>query len=450
MKLTTPPTARRGASASVNPRAVAAKVLTEVIVQNRYLDTALVESLASMPLAQRHAAALIQEMSYGVLRWLHQLEAIAAQLLAKPLKEKDSDIHALLLVGLYQLRHMRVARHAAVTETVDAATALRKPWAKNLLNACLRTYLREPERARAAIDNSPAAVYSHPDWLLAEIRRAWPDDWAGLLAANNDRPPMVLRVNLRRQSRTDYLARLAQADIAAKPLPLLETAVVLETPVPVNDLPGFARGDVSVQDGAAQFAALLLGAQAGERVLDACAAPGGKTGHLLEHSPGLVELVALDREPVRVDMIEQNLTRLGLTANTLVGDAAHPADWWDGQLFDRILVDGPCSATGVIRRHPDIKIRRRPEDLPKLIATQTQILTGLWPLLKAGGKLLYVSCSILPEENEHQMESLLTRHTDAREIILAMSAGRARSRGWQLLPGEAGMDGFYYACIGKN
>ncbi|MDO8704897.1 MAG: 16S rRNA (cytosine(967)-C(5))-methyltransferase RsmB [Sulfuricaulis sp.] len=450
MKPTSPQPARRSSATPINPRAVAAKVVTEVIVHARYLDAALVESLDALPPTQRHAAALIQEMAYGVLRWFHQLEAIAALWLAKPLKEKDQDIHALLLVGLYQLRHMRVARHAAVTETVDAATALKKPWAKNLLNACLRSYLRETERAQATIAAQPAARFSHPDWLLAEIRRDWPDDWERILAANNERPPMVLRVNRRRQTRAHYLARLAQAGIAAKPLPLTETAVMLETPVPVSELPGFGQGEVSVQDAAAQFAAVLLDAHAGERVLDACAAPGGKTGHLLEHTPGLVELVALDREPARVALIEQNLARLSLMAQTITGDAAHPAGWWDGRPFDRLLVDVPCSATGVIRRHPDIKLRRRPEDLPKLIATQAQILDGLWPLLKPGGKLLYVTCSMLPTENEKQVESFLARHADAKEVALPMNAGRARSRGWQVLPGEADMDGFYYACIGKN
>jgi 16S rRNA (cytosine967-C5)-methyltransferase len=331
-----------------------------------------------------------------------------------------------------------------VTETVDAATALKKPWAKNLLNACLRSYLRETARVQAAIDARPATLFSHPDWLLAEIRLAWPQDWERLLAASNERPPMVLRVNRRRQTREHFLARLAQAGIAAKPLPWLATAVMLESPLPVDELPGFGEGEVSVQDAAAQYAAVLLDAQAGERVLDACAAPGGKTGHLLEHTPGLVELVALDREPARVALIEQNLARLSLMAQTIPGDAAHPTG------IDQHAVDVPCSATGVIRRHPDIKLRRRPEDLPKLIATQAQILDGLWPLLKPGGKLLYVTCSMLPAENENQVESFLARHADAKEVTLSMNAGRARSRGWQVLPGEADMDGFYYACIGKN
>ena len=218
----------------------------------------------------------------------------------------------------------------------------------------------------------------------------------------------------------------------------------------MDALPGFAQGEVSVQDAAAQFAAVLLDAQAGECVLDACAAPGGKTGHLLEHTPQIGELLALDREPARVALIEENLARLGFTAKTIAADAAEPATWWDGRPFDRILLDVPCSASGVIRRHPDIKIRRRPADLPRLLETQTRMLDALWPLLKPGGKLLYVTCSILPAENEKQMQAFLTRHPDAGEITLPLSAGRAQSLGRQILPGESDMDGFYYACMGKN
>lgn len=442
-------TAKR-AGARLNPRAAAAQVVAAVCVRSRYLDTALDKTLAALPRAQARDAALVQEMSYGTLRWFDQLAAIAALFLDKPLKTKDQDVYALLLVGLYQLLHLRVAKHAAVKETVEAATALKKPWAKNLLNACLRAALREAARAQAAIATNPSAAFSHPVWLLEEIKRHWPEDWAAILVANNERPPLVLRVNRLHQSREQYLTRLAQAGIAANAHPFSETAVVLDAPMAVSELPGFAAGDVSVQDAAAQLAATLLEAQPGEHVLDACAAPGGKTGHLLEHSPGLTELVALDREPERVKLIAENLTRLGLSAKMLIGDAANPAPWWDRRPFDRILADVPCSATGVIRRHPDIKLRRRPEDLPRLVATQQQILDGLWPLLKPGGKLLYATCSILPVENENQMLAFRRRHPDATEDILPLSTGQARVIGRQMLPGEAGMDGFYYARLRKN
>jgi 16S rRNA (cytosine967-C5)-methyltransferase len=443
------PQAAKRAGTWINPRALAARVVEQVVVHARYLDAALTETLSALPRAQARDAALVQEMSYGTLRWFDQLAAIAALFLDKPLKAKDQDVYALLLVGLYQLQFMRVARHAAVQETVEAATALKKPWAKNLLNACLRAALREAARAQAAIAANPSAAFSHPAWLLEEIKRHWPENWAAILVANNERPPMVLRVNRLRQSRDQYLARLAQAGLPASAHPFSETAVVLESPVGVSELPGFTEGDVSVQDAAAQLAAPLLDARAGERVLDACAAPGGKTGQLLEQAVQ-AELVALDREPARMKLIEENLARLKLSAKTVIGDAANPAGWWDGQGFDRILADVPCSATGVIRRHPDIKIRRRPGDLPRLIATQEQILEGLWPLLKPGGKLLYATCSILPDENENQMTAFLRRHPDATEDVLTTEAGRARAVGRQILPGEAGMDGFYYARLRKN
>ena len=443
------PQAARRAGARINPRALAAQVVERVVVHARYLDTALTETLDALPRVQARDTALVQEMSYGTLRWFDQLAAIAALFLDKPLKAKDQDVYALLLVGLYQLRFMRVARHAAVQETVEAATALKKPWAKNLLNACLRAALREAARAQAAIAANPSAAFSHPVWLLEEIKHHWPENWATILVANNERPPMVLRVNRLRQSRDQYLARLAQAGLPASAHPFSETAVVLESPVGVSELPGFTEGDVSVQDAAAQLAAPLLDAQAGERVLDACAAPGGKTGQLLEQAVQ-VELVALDREPARMKLIEENLARLKLSAKTVTGDAANPAGWWDGQGFDRILADVPCSATGVIRRHPDIKVRRRPGDLPRLIAAQERILEGLWPLLKPGGKLLYATCSILPVENENRMTAFLRRHPDAAEDVLTTEAGRERAVGRQILPGEAGMDGFYYARLRKN
>jgi len=438
------------ATRKINPRAVAAQVIEQVLVKSRYLDTALTEAQARLPREQAREAALIQEMAYGTLRWFHQLDAIARQFLAKPLKPKDQDVHALLLLGLYQLRHMRTATHAAVTETVEAAEALKKPWAKNLLNACLRAYLREPEQADAAVAGDVSVKYSYPVWLVREIRQHYPENWEAILGASNERPPMALRVNLQKNTRAQYRARLSAAGLAAQPADIADSAVVLETPVPVTDLPGFAQGEVSVQDVAAQMAAILLEAKAGERVLDACAAPGGKTGHILERTPGLAELVALDQNPERVALIAQNLARLGLSAQTLTADAGVPADWWDGRVFDRILLDAPCSATGVIRRHPDIKVRRKPDDLQKLVETQARLLDRLWPLLKPGGKLLYVTCSILPAENENQMQAFVAHHTDAAASLLPLSAGLPRAIGRQILPGEQGMDGFYYACIDKN
>ena len=452
------------------------------MVHGRYLDRALEAALAAAPAE----TTLVQELAYGTLRWFHQLAGIAALLLAKPLKPKDQDVYALLLAGLYQLRHLRVATHAAVDETVAATQALGKPWAKGLVNACLREYLRRAVEIEKLVGHDPMLTLSHPTWLLEKIRATYPDDWQRIAQANNVRPPLTLRVNARRQARAVYLEKLRAAGIAVQPAFVFDTDVTLETPMPVSALPGFAEGLVSVQDAAAQWAAVLLDAQPGERVLDACAAPGGKTGHILERTPGLTELVALDREAARVALIEQNLKRLGLGARLVTADASEPDNWWDGKPFDRILLDAPCSATGVIRRHPDIKLRRRPEDLPKLAATQARLLTALWPLLRPGGKLLYVTCSILPEENENQVRAFLAREgsaTDdsrdgggttsgkkeverrqeqppratpgavagtAAEAPLPIAIGRPCAVGRQILPGDHGMDGFYYACLLKK
>ncbi len=431
---------------SANARAAAARVLEQVLVHGRYLDSAL-ETLRAESLPE---GQLIQELAYGTLRWLHQLAGVAALLLSRPLKPKDQDVYALLLLGLYQLRCMRVATHAAVDETVAAAAALGKPWARGLLNACLREYLRRAAELDARLQTDPALALSHPAWLLEKIRAAYPEDWQRIAAANNERPPLTLRVNTRRRTRAAYLETLRAANLAARADFVLDTDVTLATPVPVGALPGFAQGEVSVQDTGAQWAAVLLDAQPGERVLDACAAPGGKTGHILERTPGLAELVAVDHEPARVALIADNLKRLGLSARLVTADAAEPGAWWDGRPFDRILLDVPCSATGVIRRHPDIKWRRQPSDLPKLAATQAWLLAALWPLLKPGGKLLYVTCSILPEENETPMRALLARAADAADAPLPAAAGETRTVGRQILPGTQGMDGFYYACLRKN
>jgi 16S rRNA (cytosine967-C5)-methyltransferase len=431
-----------------NPRACGARIVAEVAHRGRTLDAVLAETFAGAPAPAERA--LIQEMAYGTLRWFHQLAAIAALFLEKPLKPKDADVHALLLLGLYQLRHMRVAPHAAVKETVEAAAALGKPRTKGLLNACLRAYLRAPVRVRTLLEKDPVAAYSHPAWLIESLRHDHPDTWPRILAANNERPPMTLRVNFLRSSRAAYLERLRAADLAARAHDAVDSAVVLDSPVAVTELPGFAEGLVSVQDAAAQLAAVLLDARAGERVLDACAAPGGKTAHILERGPRLAELMALDMDPARAALIEDNLNRLRLSARVRVGDASTPAAWWEGRAFDRILADVPCSATGVIRRHPDIKLRRTPGDLPKLIENQARLLDGLWPLLRPGGKLLYVTCSVLAGENEDRVGAFLAQHEDATECALPTGAGAPRRRGRQILPGEEGMDGFYYACLRKN
>jgi len=429
---------------TANPRAVAALVVRDVLEHGRFLDQALDERLAALPVAPT-APALIQELAYGTLRWYHQLAGIAALFLAKPLKQKDQDVYTLLLIGLYQLRFTRVAAHAAVTETVAAAEALGKPWAKALINACLRSAQRARARIANEIARSSVLRYSHPAWLIDALQRAYPQRWASILEADNERPPMVLRVNRRRTTAAEYVARLGAAGIAAQHIgdgP--DGAVILEKPVPVATLPGFAAGVVSVQDAAAQWAAILLDAQPGERILDACVAPGGKAADIVERQAD-IELVGIDIDAGRLARARENFARLRLSARLIEADAAAPARWWDGKPFDRILVDAPCSATGVIRRHPDIKVRRTPADIAVLTDTQRRLLDGVWPCLRRGGKLLYATCSVLPEENQVQMEAFFARHADA-----ARTPVNAGADDWQIVPGERGMDGFYYARAHKR
>jgi len=428
-------------------RAVAAIVVSRVLLDGQSLTAALA---ACAPRAMADDRPLVQELAFGTMRWHARLEAISGLLLQRPLRSKDADIAALLAIGLYQLIETRVPPHAAVSETVDAAQALGKGWARGMLNACLRRFQREQDELLAEVDADAATASAHPPWLFGKLRKFWPDDWPAILEANNARPPMTLRVDLTRSSREAWIERAMAEEIEATPHPASPAAVTLIRPVDVTRLPGFAAGDVSVQDGAAQFAAQLLDPQPGDRVLDACAAPGGKTLHLLEQQPALASLLALDSDPERLERITENLERAGRTALLATGDAAHPKAWWEGELFDRILVDAPCSATGVIRRHPDIKTLRRPDDLPPLVATQGAILDALWPLLAPAGRLLYATCSVLPEENERQIHRFLATHTDAREEPIEGKWGRPRAHGRQILPGELGMDGFYYACISRD
>ena len=426
----------------MDPRAAAAKVVERVVRQGRSLGDAL-ESVR--PGQER---ALVQELAYGVLRWHARLDAVTGRLLERPLKAKDADIRQLILVGLYQILEMRTPAHAAVAETAGAARALGKSWAVGLINALLRRFLRERDELLAAVDADPAVRHAHPGWLVERLRAAYPDDWQRVLEQNNLRPPMTLRVNRLRLGRDDYLARLAEAGIAAGPGPAPE-AITLEAPVAVERLPGFAEGLVSVQDAAAQQVAALLDVPAGARVLDACAAPGGKTCHLAERYPQLAELLALDIEPARLQRVRQNVERLQLPVRIVAGDAGDPEAWWDGQCFDRILLDAPCTGTGVIRRHPDIKWLRRPGDVDALAATQLRLLEALWPLVKPGGKLVYATCSVLPDENERLIERFLAAHADASaEALPAIRQGHRYGR--QILPGEQGMDGFYYAGLIKQ
>ena len=401
-------------------------------------------------LADSRERALCQEISYGVFRLWPRLGACLDTLVERPLRERDADIRAAIFIGLYQLSYTRVPAHAAVKETVALSSYCGKPWAKGLINAVLRRFQREGDVLLSRVDRDEAAALAHPQWLTRALRDAWPDQWRRIADENNRRPPLSLRVNARKVSREDYLQTLADAGFSASALPQAPEAIILEKPVPVDELPGFAKGLVSVQDGAGQLATHLLAAKAGERVLDACAAPGGKTTHLLEQQPELDELVALDIDGERLQRVQENCTRLGLAANLVQADAGKTDAWWDGEPFDRILLDAPCTATGVIRRQPDIKFHRRAVDVPALASKQKGLLDALWGVLAPGGTLLYATCSVLPQENQQQMRSFLHRRPDANERHLKVTWGLEVEFGRQILPGTDGMDGFYYALLEKH
>ena len=428
----------------MNTRLIAAKVLTSVIRDGQSLTAALNNTLGVVESDKDRA--FIQALCYGVCRNFHRLDYILSQMLDKPLK--DLDVKALALIGLYQLKFMRVKSHAAVSETVLAAR--KKPWAKALINALLRSYLRGQEGFEQKADNVKSALVSHPDWLIQQIEQDWPMQAQQIFQQNNEQPPMALRVNLANISQDQYLQKLRDQGIEAEAVSFCRSAILLNKPAVVDILPGFSEGWVSVQDTAAQLAAELLDVQIGHRVLDVCAAPGGKAAHILELQPKVRELVAVDIDKLRLQRVNDNLQRIKLSAKLIEGDASKPEDWWDGQLFDRILLDVPCSALGVIRRHPDIKLLRRAEDINTLQVLQKRIMTAVWSLLAPGGIMLYATCSILKQENEQQIEAFLATNTNAIEVPINADWGLVRRYGRQILTGESAMDGFYYALIRKE
>jgi len=426
-------------------RAAAARCVAAVL-RGQSLDTVLAS--AREALGRDADRALLQMLAFGVLRDYRLLAALAARMLKKPLKAEDGELHALLLVGLFQLRSTRVPAHAAVAATVAAVNAIDRAWGRGLVNALLRRFQRERAELEAAIGGDWGVVYSHPDWLVSELRRDWRAQCEAVLAANNRSGPMTLRVNLTRTSRDAYLRELSEAGIEAAPGAHAPASVVLARPCPVRALPGFERGRVSVQDGAAQLAAPLVAQPAPRRILDACAAPGGKTGHLLECCPG-AQVVALDADAERLERVRSNLERLGVSAALQAADAAQPAQWWDGEPFDAVLLDAPCSGTGVIRRHPDIKWLRRQSDIPHLAALQRRLLAALWAVLAPGGRLVYATCSALCAENESVIGGFLDRHGDAAEHAVDAEWGESRPHGRRIRVGAHEMDGFYYAALDK-
>lgn len=435
---------------------VAAGVL-ERVAAGRNLDSELTAAWRQLPQEATgqpaNLRALVQDLCYGVLRHRGAIDAMLAPLLVRPLR--DENVRQLLRIALYQLLHTQAAPHAVVDQAVRACTALPAMAAKGLVNAVLRSFLRRKAelQALATLPTASDEVrYSFPVWWTNKIRLQYPAHFDAVLRAGNRHAPLTLRVNTRRTTRESYLARLCAVGIDATALE--SHAILLDKPLPVQRLPGFDDGLVSVQDASAQQAALLLDAQNGMRVLDACAAPGGKTAHILERAD--VTVTALDSDAARLERINANLARLGLTARVVCGDAAHPQTWWDGKPFERILADVPCSASGVTRRHPDIKWTRRESDIAKFAVRQQSIVDALWRLLAAGGKFLYVTCSVFREENQTQVEHFMARHADARlqalsfDALSAASAGQVREEqhAGQILP-DAVHDGFYYALLQK-
>lgn len=417
-------------------RAAAARVVAGVAA-GRSLADSVGPAVASFTDRDR---ALVQELAFGTVRWRLRLDAMLAHLMRHP--PTDGLVHAALAVGLYQILYTRVPEHAAVAATVAAVPDR----SRGLVNGVLRTALRKRAEIEAAVAGHEAAVTGHPAWLLEMLRRDWPDHWKAIVEADNIPAPMTLRVNARRTTRDDYLDRLDESGIEARPLVHAPEGVELASSCDVRSLPGFDAGFVSVQDGAAQLAAGLLDVDTGMRVLDACAAPGGKACHALERVAGL-SLVAVEADPDRVGRIHENLTRIGSTAEVVLGDATHPSDWWDGGHFDRILVDAPCTGTGVIRRHPDIRHLRRASDVAPMTERQLALLEALWPTLAPGGRLLYATCSMLRAENDGVIDAFLERRPDARVEPIAAAWGLATGHGRQVLPGEDGMDGFHYAGL---
>lgn len=432
-----------------NSRAIAAQIISRVLVEGVSLTDAFTTRLQNEASSSRDRG-FIQELCYGVIRWYEPLTQLCSYLLKKPLNLADQDIYALLLIGLYQLNYLKTSPHAAVHETVQAARELNKSWAAPLINGVLRSFQRQQA---SLLKKIPQEIhYAHPKWLLKRLQQAWPNGWQAIIEANNQAPPMSLRVNLLKNKRESYAQKLRDKNIVAQLSDLSKAGIILDESSKVFKLPGFLEGEVSIQDTAAQLAAFLLMLQPGQRVLDACAAPGGKTSHILETQPDLLSCIIVDKDAVRLNKVKDNLNRLGLAddkAQLLCAKAQELKASWKGELLDRILLDTPCSGTGVIRKHPDIKLLRREEDIAKLAEQQYQLLSGLWPLLKPSGILLYVTCSVLPEENSDVLLRFLSQHPDAKEDIIDVQWGVPCSIGRQIFPQVRGTDGFYYARLRK-
>lgn len=427
-------------------RALAAEVLADVALRGASLRERLQPAQAR--LADARDRALLTALCNEGARWWLRFDKGIDALLRQPLRRREPALHALLVLGLVQLEILQLPPHAAVAATVEATRALERGGFAKLANALLRRWLRERETLNAQLDAQPQTRSAHPRWLIDALAHDWPGHVDDILAANNAPSPPMLRVNTRHTTRERMLTALTQAGIEAQPHAFLRDAITLAANADPTRLPGFTEGHVSVQDGAAQIAADRMDLHDGLQVLDACAAPGGKACHMLERAD--IRLLALDADAGRGHSIRTNLDRLGLRCDVRTGDAGHPATWWDGRPFDRILLDAPCSATGVIRRHPDIKLHRRAGDIAQLAREQSRLLDALWPLLASGGRLVYATCSVLRQENERIVAAWLDAHADARVEPFDLPVGHAAGAGRQILPGEGGLDGMYYAVLEKR
>ena len=431
----------------MSARYIATRILKQVLEERVILPLAIKNELARQPAPE---TALIRELCYGALRWYPQLERLLGQLLQRPVRSKDSELGYLLLLGLYQLRYMDIAPHAAVKETVETCLSLNKKWARGFVNAVLRRFLRDKDTLMASLENDPAARSAHPVWLIERLRRDWPAQCETILAENNRRPPMYLRVNRLKNSRAVYLKRLDEHNIGAKPAALSPEALLLDRPRAVDQLPGFGAGLVSVQDLAAQLAAGLLDIRPGHKVLDCCAAPGGKSAHILELQPDLDSLLLIEKEAARAQRLQATLQRLNLKAEVKICDALATEQWRDKSGYDRILLDAPCSGTGVIRRNPDIKLLRTAAEIDQLNRLQFELLCALWPALKKNGRLLYATCSVLRQENSALIQRFQATRKDCVINPLPADWGTDTGYGRQIITGEHNMDGFFYACLGKE
>ena len=440
----------RGAAASA--RSLAAHAVARLLREGVTLDAALKDALVAAD-AKLHSP--VRSLGYGAVRGYFRHEAILGKLLSTPVRSLDFLVRALLSVALYELEDERTPEYAVVDAAVQTAKATDAVRASGLINAVLRRYLRERKTLDAEIASRPATRHAAPIWLADRFRADWPVRWTQLLAASDSHAPMWLRVNSRLKTTAEYLGQLQQAGIGARAEERVPYAIVLDSPCDVHELPGFAEGVVSVQDLGAQCVAFPLKLAPHQRVLDACAAPGGKTALIAEREPSLEKLVAIDIDPHRLSRVRENLSRENLTAEVLAGDATTPAKWWDGAPFDRILLDAPCSGLGVIRRHPDIRLRKSPSDIDKLPALQGRLLQATWDLLAPGGRLVYVTCTVTRSENRDVLAAFLKSHP-AASILPAETwegwpgFGEADEFGRQILPGEAGADGFYYAALTKQ